>query len=102
VATDFGNVKRNVLRGPRQRNVDLAVAKRLYAHGSKSVELRAEFFNLLNQVNYANPLSDVEAVMASGGSIDQTGRILTPGDFGRILYASSSPRIVQLQIRLRY
>jgi hypothetical protein len=57
---------------------------------------------LLNQVNYANPLSDVEAVMASGGSIDQTGRILTPGDFGRILYASSSPRIVQLQIRLRY
>jgi hypothetical protein len=66
------------------------------------MDLRAEFFNLFNQVNYANPLSDVEAVIGSGGSIDETGRILSAGDFGRILHTSSSPRVVQLQIRLRY
>jgi hypothetical protein len=45
--TDFGNVGRNVLRGPNQVNVDFSVIKRFPIRESKNIELRAEFFNLL-------------------------------------------------------
>ena len=53
--TDIGNVGRNVLRGPRQTNVDFSVIKRFPFGEAKSVEFRAEFFNLFNHVNFANP-----------------------------------------------
>ena len=68
--TDIGNVGRNVLRGPRQTNVDFSVIKRFSVDGAKNIEFRAEFFNLFNHVNFANPISDFNAILASGGSID--------------------------------
>src|SRR6266850_8382304 len=60
--TDFGNVGRNVLRGPRQTNVDFSVIKRFPFGDAKNIELRAEFFNLFNHVNFVNPLSNFNAV----------------------------------------
>jgi hypothetical protein len=68
--TDFGNVGRNVLRGPKQVNIDFSIIKRFPIHESKNVEFRAEFFNLFNHVNLANPISDLSAVQSSGGTID--------------------------------
>src|SRR5207245_10374920 len=83
LCTDFGNVDRNVLRGPKQVNVDFSIIKRFPFGESKNVEGRAEFFNLFNHVNLANPISDFSAVQSSGGTIDpNTGRIINPGDFG--------------------
>src|SRR5207302_1904842 len=81
--TDFGNVGRNVLRGPTQTNVDFSVIKRFPIRESKSIELRAEFFNLFNHVNFANPISNLNAV--SSTSIDpNTGKVIgSSGDFGR-------------------
>ena len=55
--TDFGNVGRNVLRGPGQTNVDLSIIKRFAIDETKNVEFRAEFFDLFNHVNFANPVS---------------------------------------------
>src|SRR5262249_10753234 len=87
--TDFGNVGRNVLRGPKQTNVDFSIIKRFPFGESKNIELRAEFFNLFNDVNFANPISNVNAVISSGGSINaNTGQIMNPGDFGRITSTS--------------
>src|SRR5947209_2593788 len=82
--TDFGNVGRNVLRGPKQTNVDFSIIKRFSFGESKNLEFRAEFFNLFNHVNFANPISNFNAVPSA--SINQsTGQITTdPGDFGRI------------------
>ena len=60
--TDIGNVGRNVLRGPRQTNVDFSVIKRFPFGEAKNVEFRAEFFNLFNQVNFDNPISNLNAV----------------------------------------
>src|SRR5207249_2874610 len=60
--TDFGNVGRDVLRGPRQTNVDFSIIRRFSFGESKNVEFRAEFFNLFNQVNFANPVSNLNAV----------------------------------------
>ncbi len=100
--TDFGNVGRNVLRGPNQTNVDFSIIKRFPIRESKSIELRAEFFNLFNHVNFANPISNLNAV--SSTSIDpNTGKIIgNPGDFGRVVSTSSNPRLVQFAMKINF
>jgi hypothetical protein len=102
VGTDVGNVGRNNLRGPRQANVDLAVTRRFPFRETRAIEVRAEFFNLFNWVNNANPLSDFNGLTASGGNIDSFGRVVTPGDFGRIISTSNNPRIVQLTLKVNF
>ena len=100
--TDFGNVGRNVLRGPGQTNVDLSVIKRFPIRESKNIELRAEFFNLFNHVNFANPISNLSAVPST--SIDpNSGRIIgSPGDFGRIISTSNNPRLIQFAMKINF
>jgi hypothetical protein len=96
--TDLGNVGRNVLSGPRQVNVDVSVIKRFPFREAKSVEFRAEFFNLFNQVNFNNPIANLNAA-----TIDQnTGRIIDPGDFGRITSTSNNPRLIQLAVKFNF
>ena len=103
VCTDFGNVGRNVLRGPHQINIDFSVIKRFPIRESKNIEFRAEFFNLFNHVNFANPISNLNAFASSGGSIDpNTGQIINPGDFGRIISTSNNPRLIQLAVKLNF
>jgi hypothetical protein len=101
--TDLGNVGRNVLRGPRQTNVDFSFGKQFAVRERNVVEFRAEFFNLMNHVNLANPISDLNAVAATGGSINAaTGQIVNPGQFGQIISASSNPRLIQLALKFRF
>jgi hypothetical protein len=73
VGTDFGNVGRNVLRAPRQTNVDLSLIKRFPFAESRNIEFRAELFNLFNHVNFANPISNLNAVVSSGNLDPNTG-----------------------------
>ena len=81
--TDFGNVGRNVLRGPHQTNVDFSIIRRFPIRESKNIEFRAEFFNLFNHVNFANPVSNFNAVPST--SINSAGQIAgDPGDFGTV------------------
>ncbi len=94
---------RNVLRGPRQANVDFSVLKRFPFGESKNIEFRADFFNLFNHVNFANPISNFNAVPLT--SIDSsTGQITNnnPGDFGRIFSTSNNPRLIQFALRLNF
>lgn len=103
LGTDFGNVGRNVLRGPRQTNVDFSIIKRFRLHEQKTLEFRAEFFNLLNQVNLDIPISNLNVITSSGGSLDaNTGRIINPGDFGRIVATSNNPRLIQFAVKLNF
>jgi outer membrane receptor protein involved in Fe transport len=51
----YGNLERNSLHGPNFKQVDLVLAKRMPMGGRSHVELRAEIFNILDIVNYANP-----------------------------------------------
>jgi hypothetical protein len=92
---DIGNIGRNMLRGPTQSNIDLSIAKRFNVSESKTLEVRADFFNVLNHANRSNPISDITAA----GAFDLSGRILNPGNFGRSLSFDSSPRIVQLSLK---
>ena len=100
--TDLGNVGRNVLRGPAQNNIDFSIIKRFAVSESKNIEFRAEFFNLFNHVNFANPISNFNAVPST--SINSTTGQITgdPGDFGRITATSNNPRLIQFALKLNF
>ena len=51
----FGNAGRNVVQGPSLANVDLSVLKNIEFGTSASLQLRAEFFNILNTPAFLNP-----------------------------------------------
>jgi hypothetical protein len=96
--TDYGNVGRNILRGPSQSNLDLSILKRFNLAESKDVEFRASFFNGLNHVSRSNPVGEL-----STATLDpNTGKIIDPGNFGRILGTNSSPRIIQLSLKFNF
>jgi hypothetical protein len=82
----FGNTPRNFLYGPGQRNLDLSVVKFIPIRETVRGELRAEFFNLFNWTNFANPNSN----------------IAVPSTFGRITATSSGPRVVQFAFKLSF
>jgi hypothetical protein len=96
--TDYGNLGRNLLRGPFQSNVDLSLMKEFLLTESKILQFRADFFNALNHASRSNPVSDI-----SSATLDpNTGRIVHPGNFGRILGTDSSPRILQFSLRFSF
>ena len=51
----FGNLGRNSLRGPNYKQWDLALHKNTAIGERVTMQFRAEFFNLLNRPNFANP-----------------------------------------------
>ena len=51
----FGNAPRNVLRGPKFVTTDLSFGKTLPLGGPARVQVRAEIFNIFNNVNLGNP-----------------------------------------------
>ncbi|MGH9350134.1 MAG: TonB-dependent receptor plug domain-containing protein, partial [Vicinamibacterales bacterium] len=67
----FGNAERNSVRGPHFWQVDLQVGKRItMPWQAGSIELRAEFFNLINRSNFRAPNGNRSA--AAFGTITQT------------------------------
>jgi hypothetical protein len=100
--TDIGNVGRNALRGPPQMNVDFAITKRFPFGDTKNLEVTTEVFNLFNRVNLSNPISDLNAVVATGTLDPVTGRIVNPGDFGRITSVNNNPRLIQFAVKLTF
>ena len=76
---------RNILRGPGRTNVDLAVAKNIAITERTAIELRTEFFNLLNHAEFDNPGIN----------------IADPVTFGRV--TSTAPaRIIQFAARFTF
>ena len=90
----FGNAGRNILRGPGLSVWDFSLVRRFHLQESKSLEFRAEIFNIFNHANFATPQND--AASSSFGQIFNTVQPLAgiasggPGD----------PREVQVVLRL--
>jgi len=84
--TIFGNLGRNILRGPDQRNVDMAFIKRTRLGEKANLFFRWEVFNLFNHPNFANPASDVSS----------------PSTFGKISAMSVNARIMQFGLKLEF
>jgi hypothetical protein len=84
--TDFGNSGVGLVRGPAQRNLDMAVERKIPLFESQSIHLRGEFFNVTNTPNFANPINAVNF----GPS------------FGKITGKSNNPRIIQVALKYQF
>jgi hypothetical protein len=80
----FGNSGKNSIRGPRFFNVDFNVVKNTIIAEKITLQLRGEFFNLFNNVNFKNPNANVSSAQ-----------------FGQITSALD-PRVVQVGLKLLF
>jgi hypothetical protein len=80
----FGNMQRNVVRGPGFKNVDAALSRLFNVGGTKSAEVRIEAFNLFNWFEWGNPNTNFSAAT-----------------FGQITSALS-PRVLQLAVKFNF
>jgi hypothetical protein len=78
----FGNVGKGLLIGPGLVNLDAGLVKIIPVRERLQMQVRAEFFNIFNHPNFANPNNSV-----SGAGL---GQILSAAD----------PRIGQLAIKV--
>jgi hypothetical protein len=51
----FGNAGRNIIPGPGNEVIDMAIQRRFSVTERSSIELRVESFNILNHPNYGIP-----------------------------------------------
>jgi hypothetical protein len=80
----FGNLGRNAVYGPGQINFDLALSRRFKMSERWKLDLRADFFNVMNHANWNNPQ----------GSI-------TSSQFGQVT-GFSTPRQIQMALKLYF
>jgi hypothetical protein len=97
----FGNQRRNQFFGPRYFDTDLTVMKNFKIPGWESAKLGlgVQFFNLLNHVNFDQPIADVQD--SQFGQIVST--VNTPTSIlGSFLGGDASPRLIQLKGTLTF
>jgi hypothetical protein len=73
------------VRGPALYTEDFGLLKRFTAGGTRSVEFRADFINVLNRSGLGTPDQDVASA-----------------NFGRIFGVAQAPRRIQLSLRLTF
>ncbi len=89
--TSFGDLGRNTFRGPGQQNWDFSLLKTFRITERQSIRFTADFFNIWNHANFANPaLTDVESIG------------LTNSPFGRITSTVGTPRLIQFSLRYAF
>jgi hypothetical protein len=94
--TDFGNSGVGIVRGPGQHNLDLAVERSFPVTESSSFRFRAEFFNLTNTPQFANPNNTLFFTMGPNGPAN-----LNPS-FGKIASTVANPRIIQFALKYSF
>jgi hypothetical protein len=89
--TVFGNLGRNIYRGPRQQNWDFSLIKNFKVTERHSLRFTTDFFNIWNHVNFANPaINDVE--VGTGPN----------SPFGKIFSTVGTPRLIQFSLRYAF
>ncbi len=101
----YGNLARNALRGPGFKQFDMMLTRRFPIREKHSIEFRADFYNLLNTVNFSAPPATLPNAAPSLQPGQPFSAQTAPG-FGVI--TSTVGRTVglgtsrQIQIGLRY
>jgi hypothetical protein len=86
-STGFGNLGRNTFRGPFQQNWDFSAGKSFAITERQRLRITADFFNLFNHPNFANPaFLDIES----------------PSNFGQITSTVGTPRLVQFSAKYSF
>ena len=88
----FGNLCRNCIYGPGYRNLDFSITKSTQLVEKLNLQMRGEFFNILNHPNFAQPAH----LVPGNGPITQTPDVAqtNPGLGG------GGPRVVQLALKV--
>ena len=85
-STGFGDLGRNVFRGPFQQNWDLQIAKNWMVTESQSIKFSADMFNVWNHPVFDKPsITDIE----------------NPS-FGQITNTVGNPRLMQFSLRYAF
>jgi hypothetical protein len=79
----YGNLERNLLKGPGFFQQDLILAKKFAITESTNLEFRSEFFNIFNVTNFANPPAQLPSTFTTGNTITlQPGQPFSAGTAG--------------------
>ena len=95
----FGDLGRNSIYGPGYKNLDFSFTKNTHVTERLALQLRAEFFNILNHPNFAQPTHTlVFGSQPSGGALTQTPDVAqtNPGLGG------GGPRVLQLALKVTF
>jgi hypothetical protein len=87
--TGWGNTGIGVILGPGQFNFDTALVKNTHVGGTRengNLQFRAEFFNMMNHPQFANPAAN----------------LAVPGTFGQITATTVNPRLIQLALKYSF
>jgi len=84
-AFTFGDVGRNTMYGPGMQTLDMALAREFALTERSRLQVRAEFFNALNQTNLGTP-----------------NRFVNTPQFGTITEATTPGRQIQLSARVSF
>ena len=96
--TAFGNLGRNIYRGPFQQNWDFSLIKNIKITERQSLRFTTDFFNIWNHVNFAYPsINDVETI-----THDSSGNPTSDGPFGKIFSTVGTPRLIQFSLRYSF
>jgi hypothetical protein len=86
-STDYGNLGRNIFRGPFQQNWDFSIGKNFRLTERQNFKFTAEFFNIWNHPNFNVPtFVDIQSGPA----------------FGAITSTLGTPRLVQLAAKYSF
>jgi hypothetical protein len=99
-----GNLGRNAITGFGLFQADLAVRREFAIRDHRTVEVRAEAFNLLNHPNFADPVRFLSSPLF-GQSASMLNLMLgtgSPGSGLAPIFQTGGPRSVQLVLRLRF
>jgi carboxypeptidase family protein len=89
--TDFGNLGRNVFRGPHQQNWDFSLIKNFKLTERQQLRFTIDLFNIWNHANFGNPsINDVETIP------------LANSPFGKITSTVGTPRLIQFSLRYAF
>jgi hypothetical protein len=85
--TGFGDLRRNLYRGPFQQNWDFSLIKNFSITEQQQLRFQTDFFNIWNHANFANPAAtDIE----------------NPGAFAKIVSTVGNPRLIQFSLRYAF
>jgi len=90
-ATLFGSSGMGILLGPGQFNFDASIIKTTKITEKSTLQIRAEFFNLVNHPQFAN----LDPGSGTGGTVSSLPNVFAAGA-GTAVATSVNPRIIQL------
>ncbi len=108
----FGDLGRYALHGPALSQLDFTVHKRFIFDEKRNLEFRAEFYNILNRANFANPPAVLNAALGTNTGQLQPGQPYSSSAAGAAFGVFNSTvsrdvglgaqRQIQLSLRLNF